>query len=114
MLAHDHQPFDRQFGLLDPRAADVVGRVVQTYCTDAPKLIERMRSSLQSGDAEALNRAAHSLKSSSASVGVKHVASLSKEIEARAKAKDLAGVERMITEVTSAQHHAAEALRELV
>ncbi len=100
--------------LQQPGAADVIARVVQTYCTDAPKLIERMRSSLRSADAEGLNRAAHSLKSSSASVGVKNVASLGKEIEARAKAKDLAHLESMIATIEMEYVRGEKALRELV
>ena len=99
--------------LQQPGAGDVIARVVQTYCEDAPKLIERMTSSLQSADVETLRRAAHSLESSSASVGVRRVAMLSKEIEDRARAHDLADLEHVITRVASAQRQAAALLQAL-
>ena len=96
--------------LQQPGTDDVAARVVQTYCADAPKLIERMKESLQSADAETLRRAAHSLKSSSASVGVKRVASLSKEVEILAKANDLVHLDAMIAAIDAEYLRGARAL----
>ena len=96
--------------LQQPGTDDVAARVVQTYCADAPKLIERMKESLQSADAETLRRAAHSLKSSSASVGVKRIASLSKEVEILAKANDLVHLDAMIAAIDAEYLRGARAL----
>ncbi|MFM9886454.1 MAG: response regulator [Burkholderiales bacterium] len=100
--------------LQQPGAADVVDRVVRTYCSDAPKLIERMRASLQGADVETLIRSAHSLKSSSASVGVMRLASLSKEVEMRARANDLANLNSMIATIEAEYARSTKALNELV
>ena len=82
-----------------PGGPNVIAMVVDSYCTDAPKLIERVRTGLQSNDVQALTRAAHSLKSSSASLGAKRVASLAKEIEMLSRANELTPIDALIEEV---------------
>ena len=61
--------------------AGLLERVVQRYLDDAPRLIEKMRFAACEGDANTLGRAAHSLKSSSATVGVRDLAALCREVE---------------------------------
>jgi len=48
---------------------DIVGKMVRLFRTDAPTQIDSMRRALESADSEALRRAAHNLKSSSAYIG---------------------------------------------
>ena len=112
------QPIDRKaLAILQevqrPGAEPVVAKIVKSYCANAPKLIDEMHGSLHRADAAALAWAAHSLKSSSASLGATRVAALSNEIEVRALAQDLGGLESMITRVTDLHRQAAEALQEL-
>ena len=61
--------------------AGLLERVVLRYFEDTPRLIEKMRFAACEGDANTLGRAAHSLKSSSATVGVRDLAALCREIE---------------------------------
>jgi len=68
-----------------------VNELIDTYLSDAPALFDQMRSALTSGDAESFRRAAHSLKSNSASLGVLTLSALAKELEMMGKANTLDG-----------------------
>jgi len=59
----------------------LVSRVIETYLRTSPEMIESIRQALGSEDAEAIERAAHSLKSSSATLGALELAELCKELE---------------------------------
>jgi CheY-like chemotaxis protein/HPt (histidine-containing phosphotransfer) domain-containing protein len=59
----------------------LVARVIETYLRTSPEMIESMRQGLDSDDAEAIERSAHSLKSSSATLGALELAELCKELE---------------------------------
>ena len=56
--------------------------LVETYLDDAPSQVEAIRAGLADGNVEPVNRAAHTLKSNSASVGAMTLAELSRELEA--------------------------------
>ena len=56
-------------------------RVVRRYLDDCPRLIAMMRKAAAAGDTDSLGRAAHSLKSSSATVGVTALAAQCRLIE---------------------------------
>lgn len=56
--------------------------LVGTYLDDGPKQVEAMRAGLAEGNVEVVNRAVHTLKSNSASVGALPLAQLCRELEA--------------------------------
>jgi HPt (histidine-containing phosphotransfer) domain-containing protein len=66
-------------------AAEVVAEIVETYLQDTPELIRQMRDAVRAGDASALDRAAHTLKSSSATVGAVPLAARCRAIEEQAR-----------------------------
>jgi len=66
---------------------NLVERVIGQYLKDSPKLSSTISSGLQAGNWPEVTRAAHSLKSSSAMVGLPTVAALASRIEALAKAE---------------------------
>jgi signal transduction histidine kinase/DNA-binding response OmpR family regulator len=83
-----------------PGRSNVVARVIDLFNRDAPGLVAEMRRSAAAGDAEALRKAAHVLKSTSATVGATTLAAHCREIEeyargtnARVATAPLAGVE---------------------
>jgi len=61
--------------------ADFALELIDTYLEDSAELIEAMRSALTAGDADAFRRAAHSLKSNSATVGAAELSSMAKDLE---------------------------------
>jgi signal transduction histidine kinase/HPt (histidine-containing phosphotransfer) domain-containing protein/FixJ family two-component response regulator len=74
-------------------SGDLVRRVLGLYLDDAPKLLAGIRSRLPEQAWPELARAAHSLKSSSAAVGLTAVASGAASIEALARREDGPGIE---------------------
>ena len=56
-------------------------KVLNTYIQTSPALVERMRAALAAGDATDLADAAHTLKSSSASLGAERLADLCRGLE---------------------------------
>ena len=55
--------------------------VVESYLKDLPDLLATLETALQQQDAPTLHRSAHTLKSTSATLGAKPLAQLSKELE---------------------------------
>ena len=68
----------------------VVRQLIDIYAKDSPKLLAEAAAGLEKGDVAALIRAAHSLKSTSASMGAVSVLNLSRALEQHAKGNDLA------------------------
>lgn len=60
----------------------VVAEMIDCYLEDAPKLIQAIATAIAQGDTTTLRRAAHTLKSSSATLGAKNLARICKELEA--------------------------------
>jgi HPt (histidine-containing phosphotransfer) domain-containing protein len=70
---------------------EFLGELLQTYFDDAPALLATMQSAVSAGNTEALRRAAHSLKSNSASFGAMSLSGLCKSVEDMAKTGTLDG-----------------------
>jgi HPt (histidine-containing phosphotransfer) domain-containing protein len=92
---------------------DFIDELVDTYVDDAPKLVREMQAASQNGDAESFRRAAHSLKSNSATFGATHLASLAKELESLAKEGSLDTAGSRLTEVQRALDSVVEELKGL-
>jgi HPt (histidine-containing phosphotransfer) domain-containing protein len=71
--------------------AEFIRELIDTYVTDAPGLFEQMHTALAGGDAETFRRAAHSLKSNSASLGALTLSAQAKELEMMGKEASLEG-----------------------
>jgi HPt (histidine-containing phosphotransfer) domain-containing protein len=59
----------------------LVARVIETYLKTSPGMIDSLRQAVVSEDSETIERSAHSLKSSSATLGALDLAGLCKELE---------------------------------
>jgi HPt (histidine-containing phosphotransfer) domain-containing protein len=73
--------------------------LIDVFLKDSPELIKQMHSGLAAGDVESVRRAAHSLKSNSASFGADRLATVSRELEMMAKSGSLDGAESKLSEV---------------
>ncbi len=73
--------------------ADFVERVQGLYATNAPLRLAEIDQALVDGDAEAMARAAHALKSMSLSLGARAVAELSSAMETSARSGETVGRE---------------------
>jgi signal transduction histidine kinase/CheY-like chemotaxis protein len=108
----------QEAGVLDRRVLEDLRAVVeeefssiiQGFVGHAPTLMRELDEGLAADDVDRLVRPAHSLKSSSASVGAMQVAGLAKTVEHSARNGDMVTASRGVLELRTAL---AEALREL-
>ncbi len=75
--------------------------LIVTYQEDAVAQLSAMRDATARGDAEALVRPAHSLKSNSASMGADRLADLCRALEADARAGRLDGAAERVAEASA-------------
>ena len=68
-----------------PGGPDLLSKVIGLYLSGSPKLLGDLREAAVRRDADALRRASHTLKSSSANLGASTLTSLCKELETRAR-----------------------------
>src|SRR5512142_2677500 len=81
---------------------DFIDELVDTYLEDAPRLVREMQSALAARDADTFRRAAHSLKSNSATFGAMHLSALAKDLEMLAKENKLDAAGSQLPAVQSA------------
>ncbi|HLF26007.1 MAG TPA: response regulator [Anaerolineae bacterium] len=82
--AFDAQVLDDLRTTLGEQASEVVDELIGIYLSDAARLLVEMRESLGSQDTPRLQRAAHTLKSSSATLGALTLSALCAKLEALA------------------------------
>jgi CheY-like chemotaxis protein len=69
----------------------VLRKLVDNFLSNTPKLLSDLRSAVEKADILAVQRAAHTLKSSSASYGASRLADMCKILETEARGGDLLG-----------------------
>jgi HPt (histidine-containing phosphotransfer) domain-containing protein len=74
---------------LDDGSGSLLRQVVQVYLDSSPALIGKLRQGFDRDDLELLRHAAHTLKSSSASLGATQLAELCKRVELAARGGSL-------------------------
>jgi two-component system, sensor histidine kinase and response regulator len=94
--------------------ASRLGRAVTRFVESAPSLVSTICESHAKGDAEALWRAAHSLKSSAGALGAKRLSLASAEIERGARTSGVAAVTALVAGIEKELNAATKALQELI
>ena len=95
-------------------AKEIIDDLIQTYVGDAPNLINGMRESIKEQDTEKTRRFAHTLKGSSANLGLNELANACFVLEKAAKNEDLANAEEMLAYIEDAYERALQALNEVI
>ena len=103
-------------GLLDSLGGDAafLKELVDAYLDSTPGLFAAMRQAAAAGDAAGLQRAAHTLKTGSASMGALALAALCKNLEDMGRAGVLESAAERIDAAAAAYDDVAAALREHV
>ncbi len=109
--ALDVKALDALRMLQRPGKPDIVGRVIDCYLLDAPKLLADMDIAAASADAAMLFKAAHRLKSSSANLGALRLAELCKTIEMLGRRNTVSGASAAIAEAQAVFANVADGLR---
>ena len=84
--------------------------LIDTFLKDTPQQLAIIQESLKNGQAEDLRRAAHSLKSNSASFGAVRFSAICKQLEETAKAGDLAAAVGLAEQIRSGYPGVRQAL----
>jgi len=93
--------------------ADFIGELIDTYCEETRALVAQLEGALAGGDVEGFRRAAHSIKSSSATFGALPFSAQARELEMIAKQGDLQGVETKVASLVAGYPQVEQGLREL-
>jgi HPt (histidine-containing phosphotransfer) domain-containing protein len=88
--------------------------LVDIFLSETPKLMAQMRAALASGDLAALERAAHSLKSSSANLGACALSGLLRDLELAGRQRDLDHARPLVGRVDDEYPRVERALKALV
>ncbi len=84
-----------------PNGELLVQKVIAAYLGDAPARLAQLQAAAAAGDAEALRRTAHALKSSSANVGAEQLSVLCCDIESLGRGGDMAAARALLAKVES-------------
>lgn len=93
------QALERLQDTLGKRADEMLPGILQSFGAEGQRLIETMRGALNPPDPVAFTRAAHTLKSNSATFGALKLSALAKELEQRGRAGELEHNEDLLNEV---------------
>ena len=80
--------------------ADFMPELIETYIQETGELIDQLQQTLGSKDNVAFGRCAHSIKSSSASLGALDFSQKARQLEIMGKAHDLSGAEPLLAQLT--------------
>ncbi|MBK7673884.1 MAG: response regulator [Candidatus Accumulibacter sp.] len=84
-----------------PNGALLVQKVIGAYLADTPPRFAQLRAAVTAGDAKALRKTAHALKSSSANVGAEALAALCKALEMLGRQSTVDGAMELLKDLES-------------
>lgn len=93
--------------------AEALALLLEIYQADAPSLLADLRQAIAPVDFDSLRFAAHSLKSSSATLGAKRLAMLCQQLEQQARSNDDRNVQELYVQIETTYHQTIAALRRL-
>ena len=106
----DQETIDTLIGMTGD---DFIQELVEAYLEDSPELFAQMRSALAKNDAELFRRSAHSLKTSSASLGALDFSEHARGLEMMGKNNKLDGAEAGVDALEKEYAGVEAALKEL-
>ncbi len=95
----DQQPLEELRALQREGVPDMLTRMIDAYMKSAPGTREKLREAVAEEDPDALGQAAHSLKSSSSSLGAVRLADLCLQLEDIGRANSTKDAARILEEV---------------
>jgi HPt (histidine-containing phosphotransfer) domain-containing protein len=93
-----------------PGEPDLVAEFVRLYHDETPPLLSALRDGVSGGDADAIRRAAHTLKSSSANLGANHMSALAAELERKGRSGELEGTAALLADLEREADRVSQAL----
>lgn len=90
----DPAPLDR---IRQAGGAELAQKILGLFLHHGPLRLETARDAAAKGDADALERSAHSLKSSAAQLGAERLAEICRQLEEGAKRGEMAGTSTLVS-----------------
>jgi len=110
----DTRALDQIRALQGNRKPDLLLKVIRIYLESSPDLVCNLHEAVDRKDAAALQRVAHTLKSSSANLGASAMAALCKELEEMGRTKELGGSGQTFVRLEAEYKQVREALEALL
>jgi HPt (histidine-containing phosphotransfer) domain-containing protein len=98
---------------LDDGDGTLLPAIADEYERDATRQVETMRAAVAAGDAQALERSAHSLKGASANLGAPVMADRCRDLEQAGRDGRLEGAAAQIDDIESELRRVRDALRQV-
>jgi CheY-like chemotaxis protein/HPt (histidine-containing phosphotransfer) domain-containing protein len=92
-------------------ASEMLIEVIDSYLEDAPKLLHTISTAIAQGDAAALRQAAHTLNSTSATLGATTLSKFCKELEATGRAGTVEGALERLPQLAAESERVKAALQ---
>lgn len=93
--------------------ADFIVELVDTYAEETPKLFTELRTALAEKNCETFRRAAHSIKSTSNSLGALKFGELAKELEYMGRDGDLSNAPKKVDFLAAVYNDVEKNLKDL-
>ena len=90
---------------------DFVSELAEEFFANSPNLIHEINSGLETADANVVRRAAHSLKSTSASFGAMALSDMCKQVEAAARDGNLDGLTEIVAQIENEYKQSTELIK---
>jgi signal transduction histidine kinase/CheY-like chemotaxis protein/HPt (histidine-containing phosphotransfer) domain-containing protein len=110
LAAVDFQALDRIRALQRDNAPALLDKVIQNYLSHSPQLLQALHEAVAHNDASALQKVAHSLKSSSATLGAATLAALCQDLETMGHKHSLEKAALVLSAATAEYETVREAL----
>jgi HPt (histidine-containing phosphotransfer) domain-containing protein len=79
----------------------ILAKIIDIYLAESPLILSEMHQAVTLADPDAMYKAAHKFKSSSANLGADRMAKLCKELETQGRAGSTDGAGRLLGEISS-------------
>jgi CheY-like chemotaxis protein len=99
---------------LEDGASDILRELVEIYIDDAPGYITALREAILAADPHQMERTAHTLKGSSASLGARRLVAACLDMERLGRGGSMEGSQEMLARVEREFHSASQVLRLLI
>ncbi len=113
-VVFDKSVIDQLVLVLGDDAKEIVLDLLQTYTGEAPGLIKGMKESIEKRDTDTSRRLAHTLKGSSANLGLVELAGDCAALEEAAKNGKLDDAGKLLEQIKSSYARALDALNGII
>jgi HPt (histidine-containing phosphotransfer) domain-containing protein len=109
----DPYALDEYRQIMGEEADEFVNDLITSYLENTPRLFSDLEQALQENDPQTFERAAHTIKSSSATLGAHTLSALAAGMESRAERGSLNGLAEVVRESRQAFVQVEAALQEM-